>query len=160
MASDFLNRIWDDGKSITLTRWLVLGLGAVCAGMALSGPRLVTWLMHERTLNVSGPAVGAALLAVGYACAALAFWMLFNLYRFLRRLENGAVFVAENVTALRRISWCCTLAGLLCLPVGFVVYLPFAFLGCAAWFMALIVRVIKNAFAQAVRMKNELDLTI
>ena len=39
-------------------------------------------------------------------------------------------------------------------------YVPFAFLGAAAGFMALIVRVIQIAFAQAVRMKNELDLTI
>ena len=30
----------------------------------------------------------------------------------------------------------------------------------AAGFMALLVRVLKNAFAQAVRMKNELDYTI
>ena len=160
MAHDFLDRVWSDEKSLTFTRWLVLGIGAVCTGLALSGPRLVSWLMHERELRVSGPAVGAGLLALGYACAALALWMLYNLYTFLRRLEKGEVFVAGNVTALRRISWCCTLAGALCLPTGFVVYLPFAFLGCAALFMALIVRVIKNAFAQAVNMKNELDLTI
>lgn len=160
MAQNFLDRFWDDRKSLTFTRWLVLGIGAVCVGMAVCGPRLVTWLMHERELNINGPAVGAGLLMLGYACAALALWMLYNLYLFLRRLEQGAVFVPANVTALRRIGWCCLLAGALCLPTGFVVYLPFAFLGCAALFMALIVRVIKNAFAQAVRMKNELDLTI
>ena len=66
----------------------------------------------------------------------------------------------QNVTALRRISLCCAGAAALCLPTGFIVYVPFAFLGAAAGFMALIVRVIQIAFAQAVRMKNELDLTI
>ena len=160
MAQDFYSRFWSDRKSLVLTRWLVLGIGAVCTGMAACGPRLVCWLMQARDLRVSGPDVGAALLVLGYCCAALALWMLYNLYTFLRRLERGAVFVPANVTALRRIGWCCLLAGALCLPTGFIVYLPFAFLGCAALFMALIVRVIKNAFAQAVRMKNELDLTI
>ena len=39
--------------------------------------------------------------------------------------------------------------------------LPFIFaIGVAAAFMALIVRVIKNAFAQAVKMKDELDYTV
>ena len=160
MAQNFFDTVWSDEKSLAFTRWLVLGIGAVCVGMAACGPRIIRWLMHERDLNVSGPAVGAGLLVLGYCCAALALWMLYNLYTFLRRLEHNEVFVPANVTALRRISWCCTLAGALCLPTGFIVYLPFAFLGCAALFMALIVRVIKNAFAQAVNMKNELDLTI
>ena len=70
------------------------------------------------------------------------------------------VFVPENVTALRRISWCCAGAAVLCLAAVFICYRPFAVLAVAAGFMALLVRVLKNAFAQAVRMKNELDYTI
>ena len=98
---------------------------------------------------------------LGYACAALAIGMLVSLYKFLRRIEKGEVFVPENVAALRRISWCCTWAAALCLPVGAVLGLPFIFaIGVAAAFMALIVRVIKNAFAQAVKMKDELDYTV
>ena len=68
--------------------------------------------------------------------------------------------VPENVTALRRISWCCAGAAVLCLAAVFICYRPFAVLAAAAGFMALLVRVLKNAFAQAVRMKNELDYTI
>ncbi|MGN0983720.1 MAG: DUF2975 domain-containing protein, partial [Gemmiger sp.] len=104
--------------------------------------------------------VEPVLLALGYCCAVLAFWMLFNLDRFLRQLQAGAVFVPQTVAALRRVSWCCAAAALLCLPTGVIVYLPFLFLGVAAGFTALLVRVIKNAFEQAVRMKKELDLTI
>ena len=77
----------------------------------------------------------------------------------LRRIEAGAVFVPANVTALRRISWCCAGAAVVCLAAAYI-YLPFAFLGVAAAFMALIVRVLKNAFAQAVHMRDELDYTI
>ena len=49
---------------------------------------------------------------------------------------------------------------MLCLAAVFICYWPFAVLAAAAGFMALLVRVLKNAFAQAVRMKNELDYTI
>lgn len=90
-----------------------------------------------------------------------ALWMLYNLYMFLARIEKEEVFTPANVLALRRISWCCTWAAALCLPVGAVLGLPFIFaIGVAAAFMALIVRVIKNAFAQAVKMKDELDYTV
>ena len=151
---------WDDHKSITLTRYVVslAILGSVI--MTVCGPWLVRWLVDTHPLNHTGPTVEMALLILGYLCAALAFWMLYNLYRFLRRLEQGQVFVPQTVQALRRISWCCTWAAVLCLPAGIVIYLPFAFLAVAAGFMALIVRVLKNAFEQAVRMKDELDYTI
>lgn len=151
---------WDDRKSIALTRAVVALAILGCVGMAACGPWLTGWMLRTHRLAMEGPAVGAVLLVLGYLCAALALWMLFNLYRFLCRIEQGEVFVADNVTALRRISWCCVGAAALCLPVGAALYLPFVFLAVAAGFMALIVRVLKNAFAQAVRMKNELDYTV
>ena len=151
---------WDDHKSITLTRYVVALAILGSAVMTVCGPWLVRWLMSTHHLNQEGPAVEVVLLVLGYLCAALAFWMLYNLYRFLGRLEQGEVFVPQTVLALRRISWCCTWAAVLCLPVGIWIYLPFAFLAVAAGFMALLVRVLKNAFAQAVRMKDELDYTI
>ncbi len=151
---------WDDHKSITLTRYVVALAILGSAVMTVCGPWLVRWLMTTHHLNQEGPAVEVVLLVLGYLCAALAFWMLYNLYRFLGRLEQGEVFVPQTVLALRRISWCCTWAAVLCLPVGIWIYLPFAFLAVAAGFMALLVRVLKNAFAQAVRMKDELDYTI
>ena len=151
---------WDDRKSITLTRYVVVLAILASAAATVCGPWLVAWLMRTHHLRAEGPAVGAVLLVLGYLCAALAFWMLYNLYRFLQRLEQGQVFVPQTIQALRRISWCCVGAAVLCLPVGVLLYLPFAFLGIAAGFMALLVRVLKNAFDQAVRMKDELDYTV
>lgn len=148
---------WDDRKSITLTRVVVAAAILGSAAMTVCGPRLVRWMVAAHRL---APASGPVLLGMGYVCAVLAFVMLISLYKFLRRIERGAVFVPANVTALRRISWCCAGAAVICLPAGLGIYLPFAFLGVAAAFMALIVRVLKNAFEQAVRMKDELDYTI
>ena len=151
---------WDDHKSITLTRYVVALAILASVVMTVSGPWLVRWLVDTHILQHTGPVVEVGLLVLGYLCAALAFWMLYNLYRFLQRLEQGQVFVPQTVQALRRISWCCMGAAVLCLPAGVLIYLPFAFLAVAAGFMALLVRVLKNAFEQAVRMKDELDYTI
>lgn len=152
-----MNYHWNDRKSITLTRVVVATAILGSAIMTISGPWLTRWMVTAHALP---PRTGPVLLVLGYLCAVLAFGMLFSLYKFLRRIEAGQIFVPANVTALRRISWCCVGAAVLCLPAGVAIYLPFAFLGVAAAFMALIVRVLKNAFEQAVRMKDELDLTI
>ncbi len=152
-------KFWDDEKSITLTRCVVVAALIGCAAMTAGGPWVTAWFIAQTRLPASA-GLTATLLVLGYACAALAFGMLISLYKFLRRIEQGEVFVPENVTALRRISWCCAGAAVLCLAAVFICYRPFAVLAVAAGFMALLVRVLKNAFAQAVRMKNELDYTI
>ena len=69
------------------------------------------------------------------------------------------MFEEENVRILRAVSWCCAGAGLVCLGSTFW-YLPFAAVAVAACFMALIVRIVKNVFQQALAMKSELDLTV
>ena len=92
---------WSDQKSIILTRVVVAGAIAGCGIMTVSGPWLTRWMVSANALP---PASGPVLLGMGYVCAVLAFVMLVSLYKFLRRIEAGAVFVPANVTALRRIS--------------------------------------------------------
>ena len=152
---------WNDHKSIMLTKFATQAAAMGCVVMVLCGPRIVSWVLAVHALQlVHGPKLGYFLLGLGYCSAALALWMLYNLYMFLARIEKGDVFTSDNVLALRRISWCCAGAAVLCLAAVFICYRPFAVLAAAAGFMALLVRVLKNAFAQAVRMKNELDYTI
>ena len=96
---------WSDQKSIILTRVVVAGAIAGCGIMTVSGPWLTRWMVSAHALP---PASGPVLLGMGYVCAVLAFVMLISLYKFLRRIEAGAVFVPANVMmVLRRISWCC-----------------------------------------------------
>ncbi len=158
-GGDTTMKFWDDEKSITLTRCVVVAALIGSIAMTLGGPWVAAWFIAVAGLRPS-TGLTATLLVLGYACAALAIGMLVSLYKFLRRIEKGEVFVPENVAALRRISWCCAGAAVLCLAAVFICYRPFAVLAAAAGFMALLVRVLKNAFAQAVRMKNELDYTI
>lgn len=151
---------WDDRKSIALTRAITAVIFFVCIAVAVMGPAIVDWLIVRGRIRIQGPAVRWVMLVLGYLLAALALWMLYNLFRFLTRLENGQVFVPQTVAALRRISGCCAAAAVICIPSGAVLYFPFACMGIAAGFMALIVQVVKHAFEQALRMKNELDFTI
>ena len=99
-------KFWDDEKSITLTRCVVVAALIGSIAMTLGGPWVTAWFIAVAGLRPS-TGLTATLLVLGYACAALAIGMLVSLYKFLRRIEKGEVFVPENVAALRRISWCC-----------------------------------------------------
>lgn len=88
--------------------------------------------------------------------AAITLW---GLRRLLRNIGAGAVFIAENTSILRCISWCCIAAGLVYLASA-LYYMPFLVLSAAAAFVGLLLRVVKNAFAEAVCIKDENDYTI
>ena len=85
--------------------------------------------------------------------------LLVRLWQLLQNIRAQLVFAAQNERLLRQVSWCCVGAGAVCL-VSCLYYLPFIAVAIAAGFMALIVRIIKNIFQQAIDMKAELDLTI
>ena len=89
----------------------------------------------------------------------LCWLLLWQMWRLLGNIRRGEVFIPGNVRCLRLVSWCCVGAGAVCLASSFF-YLPFAAVAIAAGFMALIVRIVKNVFEQAIRMKDELDYTI
>ena len=126
-------KFWDDEKSITLTRCVVVAALIGSIAMTLGGPWVTAWFIAVAGLRPS-TGLTATLLVLGYACAALAIGMLVSLYKFLRRIEKGEVFVPENVAALRRISWCCAGAAVLCLAAVFICYRPFVVL--AGWVLS------------------------
>lgn len=153
-------RFWDDRKSIALSKATTAALLAASVVLLLAGPWIIEWLAVNRTYYSDRWEVRPLLYVVGYGCGAAAVVMLVQLYGFLRRVQAGAVFEPRNVRALRGISWCCFAAAVLTFAAGAALYLPYFFITGAAGFMALIVRVVKNAFEQAVKMKDELDYTV
>ena len=84
---------------------------------------------------------------------------LWLLWRLLDNIRAGRVFIPQNVQLLRRISWGCIAGALICLASGLYYVLFFVIAACAA-FMALIVRVVKNVFQQAVLLQEDADYTI
>ena len=85
-------KFWDDEKSITLTRCVVVAALIGSIAMTLGGPWVTAWFIAVAGLRPS-TGLTATLLVLGYACAALAIGMLVSLYKFLRRIEKGEVFV-------------------------------------------------------------------
>lgn len=151
---------WNEEKSITLSRVCVYVFMLALAAVDLGGYWLVEWFLgFTRYWLGSGLREGLLLMATLYLCSFPAWVLLWQLHCLLRNIQSGQVFVAQNVAALRRASWCCAAAAILCLASAFY-YLPFGLVAIAAGFMTLIVRIIKNCFEQAIGMKDELDYTV
>ena len=94
-----------------------------------------------------------------YLSAGQGLVVLLTLGRLLHNLNRDRIFVTQNVTCLRIISWCCFGVALV-----FLVLAWFRSLGLlvafAAAFFGLILRVLKNVFARAVTLQEEADYTI
>lgn len=117
----------------------------------------------EQLWTVTDWKLVAVLLTAVYVGSVFAWIALYKLFRLLRQIKQGRVFVEENVKLLRVISWCCFGAAAATLVGGAAavkLILPLLVLAAAAAFMGLIVRIVKNVFQQAITMKSELDLTI
>lgn len=147
-------------QSIRLSKVCVWLFMILLAALDLGCYWAVDWFIGTRPVLLGfGLREGLLMMSTIYLGSAPAWVLLINLHRLLGALAVGQIFVPANVARLRRVSWCCTAACLLCLISAFY-YLPWLLVAVAAGFMALIVRIVKNCFAQAAAMKDELDFTI
>ena len=147
---------WTKDKSITLSRACVVIFAVLLAAMDVGCFWVVKWFgsLHHMTGQTE-----IGLMVTVYLCSVFGWLLLWRLWALLDNLRKSQVFTAENVTHLRQVSWYCVWVALICL-VSSICYAPFLFVSVAAGFMALIVRIVKNVFQQAISMKSELDLTI
>ena len=147
---------WNKDKSIVLSR-ICLAVFALCLLALDAGAYWIArWFVRTRFQNWQ---LGVLLMGSIFCGSIFAWPCLYRLWRLIGNVSRGEVFVEANVRHMRVISWCCAWAALICL-VSAAYYLPFGFVAVAAGFMALIVRIVKNAFQQAIAMKDELDLTV
>lgn len=152
-----MNVNWSKDKSVTLSQ-VCVALFALCL-LALDVGAY--WLSRWFCVTVRGmPRQTAVLLTISLYAGSIFGWVcLCQLRRLLSNFKRSEVFVAANVRCMRLVSWCCVWAAVIC-ALSAAYYPPFIFIAAAAAFMALIVRIVKNAFQQAIAMKDELDLTI
>ena len=147
---------WNQDKSISLSQGCVCAFALLLAGLDVFGYWLVRFLAGQRNLGMDwGMVIYAALLI----CSVFGWVVLWKLWGLLNSIKAGQVFSAENIRRMRTVSWCCAAVALVCLGAG-LWYLPFFIGAMASAFMALIVRIVKNAFQQALLMKDELDYTV
>jgi len=119
---------------------------------------LVTWFM-DVSRYLGGLKDGYFILATVYSCSVFAWILLVNLWKLLANIQKGMPFEESSVRCLRASSWCCAGVCAICL-LGTLYYVPLILVSVASGFMALIVRIIKNIFEQAIAMKTELDYTV
>ncbi|HIV86976.1 MAG TPA: DUF2975 domain-containing protein [Candidatus Pygmaiobacter gallistercoris] len=154
--------MWNKDKSLLLSRIAVGIFMAVALFWIVAAPTLTKLFLDFSRSPMQGMSRQQTLLcflATQYLSLPVAGTLLWNLHRLLQRIGRSEVFVRANERALRRISWCCLIEAAICV-LSCLYYLPFLFVAIAAGFMALIVRVIKNVFAEAIALKDENDFTI
>lgn len=81
------------------------------------------------------------------------------LFALLLRIKKSLVFTDTTVALIRGVSWCCMLLCLIFCFLGIYFQLAFIVALCAV-FLGLCLRVCKNAFEEATRIKLENDLTV
>ena len=146
-------------KKLLLSKSMTGAFAVLTIALTVLGPLLVDlvcgWYAIPRNT------LGNILLVSGYICSALALVTLYEIFGLLAAISKGEVFTAANVRRIRMMSLLCALAGVVTMIDGVVTRLFFlGTIGLAALFMALLVRVVGDAFETARRMKGELDLTI
>ncbi len=143
---------WDKDKSLLLSRVCVAVFSVALGALLVSAPWFWKAVLHR-------DGISWLYLTVTYLSGAPAAAVLWQLHRLLKSIGAGQAFTAENVAALRLISWCCILAAAVYFCAGFFDWYLFVFAAAAA-FVGLVLRVVKNVFAQAVALKEENDSTI
>lgn len=149
--------MWDDKKSISLSKLCILLFMGVLVVTVVFAPMLTRWFLSFSRADLQG--TEPFFLATIYAGAVPAAYLLFSLFRLIRRIEAEQVFITENVERLRRISWSCFVGAGISFVSAFY-YFPWVFVAVAAAFMGLIVRVVKNVVAKAVELQDEVDYTV
>lgn len=150
---------WTKDKSIKLSIVCVYVFALVLLAMDIFAKKLMPILDTMYDIAAVKPQYMTYFLLTVYVGSLFGWICLYKMYTLLKNLQKGDVFTHQNVTLLRTISWCFAGAAAVAFISGFYFRVFFLVAVCAA-FMMLIVRIVKNAFQQAVEMKDELDLTI
>lgn len=153
--------MWNKSKSLKLSKICIYVFALTGVLICIFLPQ---WLKYVVESSRSSELFTAnirllILLIIGYPLAAVCFKALYELHGLLLSVEKGEVFVKENVTRLRVLSWLCITASIMCF-IATLFYYQLALLFCLGAFMGLVLRVLKNVFASAVEIKEENDYTI
>lgn len=150
-------------KSVRLTHFIVRACYVFLGAMAIALPILLKNGFYK--FDILGQ-ISTYVLGPFYAVVPAGYIALFCLDRLLVNVRKEIVFDAENVRFLRIISRACFYAGCVGI-VSFLIILLNNFLfetlfilAVGELFMGLVVKVVKNIFEAAIKIKSENDLTI
>lgn len=143
-------------RSIAITSVLIKIAIVLCATALFLMPYAAK--MYEQ-ISFQRDNVTVPLLITFYVCAAFGFVILFVLNKLIKNIGSEQVFIDENVKLLKILSYCCFAIAVVTLIFARFRILVFVITFAAA-FIGLILRVIKNCFTEAIRLREENDFTI
>ena len=146
---------WTAENSLSLSRILTFVMMVFACVSLFCIPVITEWYDA-----ISDQAPIHIYLNIGlYLSAFLGILALWELFRMFSNIRKKLVFVTENVTIMRVISWCCFGVALIWVLLSYL-RLMSMFVAFTAAFAGIIIRVMKNLFAMAVEMREENDFTI
>ena len=143
-------------RSIAITSVLIKIAIVLCTAALLLMPYAAK--MYEQ-ISFQRDNVTVPLLITFYVCAAFGFVILFVLNKLIKNIGSEKVFIDENVKLLKILSYCCFAIAVVTLIFARFRILVFVITFAAA-FIGLILRVIKNCFTEAIRLREENDFTM
>lgn len=143
-------------RSIAITSVLIKVAIVLCTAALFLMPYAAK--MYEQ-ISFQRDNVTVPLLITFYVCAAFGFVILFVLNKLIKNIGSEKVFIDENVKLLKILSYCCFAIAVVTLIFARFRILVFVITFAAA-FIGLILRVIKNCFTGAIRLREENDFTI
>ena len=143
-------------RSIAITSVLIKIAIVLCTAALFLMPYAAK--MYEQ-ISFQRDNVTVPLLTTFYVCAAFGFVILFVLNKLIKNIGSEKVFIDENVKLLKILSYCCFAIAVVTLIFARFRILVFVITFAAA-FIGLILRVIKNCFTEAIRLREENDFTI
>lgn len=99
------------------------------------------------------------LTVVTYLAVPAGWGAIVMLYKILINVAKGNVFIEENVKSLGILSWLCIYVGLLSAYTSHK-FIMFILVSISAFFIGLIVQVVRNIISKAIEIKEDNDLTI
>ncbi len=155
--------MWNSKKSVNLSIVVCFVLSAILVLLAIFGPMVFKLYMTAyRGFLPDGEAMqnlSRTFAFCFYPCAVFAGIILYSLLKLLFNIKRDDVFISQNVTMLRIVSWCCVAIAVITF-VGAFFYMPFGFVALAGGFVGMMLRVLKNVMQSAVALREENDLTI
>ena len=132
--------MWNKNKSLLLSVIITIGVLVILTGLTITMPWLLQ--LYIKLLNrIYTPTT--AVLTTFYSCVPFGYIVFGGLLKLLINIRNNNVFVKQNTSLLRVIAWSCFAISLICF-IGGLLYLPFIIVGCAVFFIAIIIKVIRS----------------
>lgn len=152
--------MWNKTKSLMLSITLVYALMFLLAALLFCIPAISKW--YETISSSVGFIKGEIFIPICimlYICDFFGICAVLALRTLLNNISKDKVFIEQNTKCLRIISWCCIFVGITFCIFG-LWRLSFFFGAFFAFFLGLVMRVLKNVFEKAVEIKTENDFTI